>query len=102
MAEIHPYKCSCDKHTRQRNYARELRERKAKGEVEYRPRPRSSTPSIKSGPRERTPGSRLVESNNGAGTIGHWMPPEGEAHTCPECGAAFMKIDGEWMAMSVV
>lgn len=94
----HPRGCSCEVHLKQRNYARELRARKVSGEHVSKERgPNGKSSGIKSGPLSRRPDSRMVEDKTGENTVIHWMPAEGGSWTCPQCGAGFMKIDGEWM-----
>lgn len=101
MGMGHPRGCTCETHTKQREYARELRERRANGEIVNKERgPQGKFTGIKSGPMERRAGSRLV-LGDGTDAINHWMPKEGESWNCQVCDAWFMKVDGEWKTMLV-
>lgn len=91
----HPRGCSCEMHTRQREYARELRARKARGEVVERHK-LGSTPTTRNIPKPKAENSRLMESTSGDGMVVHWMPKDEPEWQCPKCNRWFLKVDGKW------
>lgn len=94
MSKEHPYNCSCRKHTDQREYARQRRERIERGEMSPRAAKGSSPTTRNIG--QKLPGSRLVEGKSGETVTVHWMPKEAEEWECPVCGRWFLKVAGEW------
>ena len=87
--EKHPWNCPCEMHAKQRQNARELQERKARGEPARLKTAPHAVPDQKIQ-------SRLVEDKTGSEAIVvHWMPAEGNEWVCPECGRQFLRIEGQ-------
>lgn len=40
-----------------------------------------------------------TEVGDGSQTVVHWMPAEGDIHSCQECSARFVKKDGQWLTV---
>lgn len=89
--------CTCEEHTKRREYARKRYAEKYKGIPRKRASPGTAA-SLTTRRKPIPPGNepRFMEGRVEEEVVIHWMPKAAEEWECPQCGEWFLLVDGKW------